>query len=149
MIIDNLANAANYNCLHPLFEKAFAYMRRLNPETVEPGSVEIEGPRLRASISETALKPEDAARLEAHKKFIDIQMPLTKAEIFGWKSLSSLSPSQTGYDEANDIEFFTDKPSALITVLPGEFVIFFPEDAHAPLIGEGLTKKIILKVAVL
>jgi YhcH/YjgK/YiaL family protein len=148
MIIDNLANAAKYNCLHPLFEKAFAYMRELNPETVETGSVEIEGTRLRASIVETTLKPEDAARLEAHKKFIDIQMPLTKAETFGWKSLSSLSSSQTGYDEANDIEFFTDKPSALITVLPGEFVIFFPEDAHAPLIGEGLTKKIILKVAV-
>jgi beta-galactosidase beta subunit len=36
-----------------------------------------------------------------------------------------------------------------VNVQPGEFVIFSPEDGHAPLIGEGATKKIILKVAVL
>lgn len=149
MIVDNLANAANYFSLHPLFEKAFGYIRQLNMETVESGSVEIEGRQLRASIVETALKPAEAARLEAHKKFIDIQIPVAKAETFGWKSLSSLSSSVSGYDEANDIEFFTEKPSALVTVLPGEFVIFSPEDGHAPLIGEGSTKKIILKVAVI
>jgi len=149
MIVDNLANAANYFSLHPLFEKAFEYIRQLNMETVETGSVEIEGKQLRASIVETALKPAEAARLETHKKFIDIQIPVAKAETFGWKSLSSLSSSVSGYDEANDIEFFTDKPSALVTVLPGEFVIFSPEDGHAPLIGEGPTKKIILKVAVI
>lgn len=149
MIVDNLANAANYFSLHPLFEKAFEYIRQLNMETVETGSVEIEGRLLRASIVETALKPAEAARLEAHKKFIDIQIPVAKAETFGWKSFSSLSSSVSGYDEANDIEFFTDKPSALVTVLPGEFVIFSPEDGHAPLIGEGPTKKIILKVAVI
>lgn len=149
MIVDNLANAANYFSLHPLFEKAFEYIRQLNPETVETGSVEIEGRQLRASIVETALKPAEATRLEAHKKFIDIQIPVAKAETFGWKSLSSLSSSVSGYDETNDIEFFTDKPSALVTVLPGEFVIFSPEDGHAPLIGEGPTKKIILKVAVI
>ncbi|MEN6588123.1 MAG: YhcH/YjgK/YiaL family protein [Proteiniphilum sp.] len=149
MIVDNLANAANYFSLHPLFEKAFEYIRQLNLETVATGSVEIEGRQLRASIVETALKPVEAARLEAHKKFIDIQIPVAKAETFGWKSLSSLSSSVSGYDEANDIEFFTEKPSALVTVLPGEFVIFSPEDGHAPLIGEGSTKKIILKVAVI
>ena len=43
MIVDNLANAANYFSLHPLFEKAFEYIRQLNLETVETGSVEIEG----------------------------------------------------------------------------------------------------------
>lgn len=149
MIVDNLANAANYFSLHPLFEKAFEYIRQLNLETVETGSVEIEGKQLRASIVETVLKKPEDARLETHKKFIDIQIPIAKEETFGWKSLSTLTSSESGYDEANDIEFFSDKPSALVTVLQGEFVIFSPEDGHAPLIGEGPTKKIILKIAVL
>lgn len=35
MIVDNLANAANYFCLHPYFEKAFDYISSLNLETVE------------------------------------------------------------------------------------------------------------------
>ncbi len=149
MIVDNLANAANYFSLHPLFEKAFEYIKQLNMESAPTGSVEIEGKQLRASIVETALKPADAARLETHKKFIDIQIPITKAETFGWKSLATLSSPDGEYNEGNDIAFFTDKPSALVNVLPGEFVIFSPEDGHAPLIGEGPTKKIIIKVAVL
>ncbi len=149
MIVDNLANAANYFSLHPLFEKAFDYIRQLDMESAPTGSVEIEGKQLRASIVETALKPADAARLETHKRFIDIQIPIAQAETFGWKSLSTLTASEKGYDEANDIEFYADKPSALVNVLPGEFVIFSPEDGHAPLIGEGPTKKIIIKVAVL
>jgi YhcH/YjgK/YiaL family protein len=149
MIVDNLANAANYFSLHPLFEKAFEYIRQLNMKLAPSGSFEIEGRQLRASIVETTLKAADDARLETHKKFIDIQIPITKAEIFGWKSLSTLTASDAGYDEANDIEFYADKPSAMVTVQPGEFVIFSPEDGHAPLIGEGPTKKIIIKVAVL
>lgn len=149
MIVDNLENAANYFSLHPLFEKAFEYIRQLKMESVSTGSVEIEGKQLRASIVETELKPVEAARLETHKKFIDIQIPIAKEETFGWKSLATLSTPETEYNESNDIAFFADKPTAMVTVLPGEFVIFSPEDGHAPLIGKGTTKKIIIKVAVL
>jgi biofilm protein TabA len=31
---------------------------------------------------------------------------------------------------------------------PGTFAIFFPEDAHAPMAGEGLIHKVVVKVAV-
>jgi biofilm protein TabA len=47
-----------------------------------------------------------------------------------------------------DYEFFTDEPQAWIRVCAGNFVIFFPEDAHAPLCGEGQVHKVVLKVAV-
>lgn len=49
----------------------------------------------------------------------------------------------------DDFQLFNDKPSTYINVLLGEFIIFSPEDAHALLICEGTTKKIIIKVAVL
>lgn len=149
MIVDNLANAANYFSLHPLFEKAFEYITQLDTSTIESDTTEIEGKQLKASLVETLLKPAAEAKLETHKKFIDIQIPVLKAETFGWKSLSTLTSSETGYDEANDFELYHDTPSAYVTVLPGEFVIFSPQDGHAPLIGEGITKKIILKVAVI
>ncbi|MCE5205977.1 MAG: YhcH/YjgK/YiaL family protein [Porphyromonadaceae bacterium] len=149
MIVDNLANAANYFGLHPLFEKAFEYIYQLDMESAPAGSVEIDGKQLKVSVIETVLNAAEDARLETHKKFIDIQIPIAKTETFGWKSRSTLAASETGYDEVNDIELYADKPSALVNVLPGEFVIFSPEDGHAPLIGEGPTKKIIIKVAVL
>lgn len=149
MIVDNLSNAANYYGLHPLFEKAFEFIGKLDMNNVETGTTEIDGNLLKAAIVEAKLKPVGEAKLETHKKFIDIQIPVAKAETFGWKSLSSLSQPKDGYDTTNDIEFFDDKPSTLVTLIPGEFVIFSPEDGHAPLIGEGETKKIIIKVAVI
>ena len=149
MIVDNLANAANYYGLHPFFEKAFEFIGQLDTHNVETGTREIDGNLLKASVVETKLKPASEAKLETHKKFIDIQIPVTKAETFGWKSLSSLSQPKEGYDTNNDIEFFDDKPSTFITLMPGEFIIFSPEDGHAPLIGEGEIKKIIIKVAVI
>lgn len=148
MILDNLANAANYFNLHPLFEKAFDYVRTMDFQNIQPGVIEIDGAHLKLSVVETRLKTREEAQLETHKRFIDIQIPIAKAETFGWKSLADLSPSN-GYDGANDFELHSDSPSAYINVLPGEFIIFSPEDAHAPLIGEGETKKIIIKVAVI
>ncbi len=149
MIVDNLANAANYFSLHPLFEKAFEYISQLDPDKMEAGTTEIEGKLLKASVVDVQLKPIAEAKLETHRKYIDIQIPVAKAETFGWRSLSSLVSSETGYDEQNDFALYSDTPSAYVTVLPGEFVIFSPEDGHAPLIGEGASKKIILKVAVI
>lgn len=149
MIIDNLANAANYFDLHPLFEKAFEYINQLDLQGAATGTTEIEGNLLKASIVETQLKPEAEARLETHRKYIDIQIPLSCAESYGWRSLSTLTDSETGYKEDNDIEFFHDQPSTLVTLQPGEFVIFSPEDGHAPLVGEGAIRKMIIKVALL
>lgn len=148
MIIDNLANAANYFHLHPLFGEAFEYLKQIDIKAMHTGTTEIKGSLLKASVVETQLKPEAEARLETHRKYIDIQIPVSGAERYGWRSLSSLTNSETGYDEANDIEFFCERPSTLVTLYPGEFVIFSPEDGHAPLVGEGLIKKIILKIAV-
>lgn len=149
MIVDNLANAANYFSLHPLFEKAFEYISQLDPDKMKAGTTEIEGKLLKASVVDVQLKPLAEAKLETHRKYIDIQIPVAKAETFGWRSLSSLASSETGYDEHNDFELYGDTPSTYVTVLPGEFVIFSPEDGHAPLIGDGASKKIILKVAVI
>lgn len=148
MIVDNLANAARYFSLHPLFEKAFEFIKQTDIDGAEAGTVEIDGKQLKASIVKTQLKAAKEAKLETHRKYIDIQIPVTIAETFGWKSLSGLSEPESGYDKENDIEFFLDAPSSYVTVVPGEFVIFSPEDGHAPLIGNGETKKIIIKVAV-
>jgi YhcH/YjgK/YiaL family protein len=47
-----------------------------------------------------------------------------------------------------DMQFFTDEPDAWIATKSGTFVIFFPEDAHLPLISSGQIHKVVVKVAV-
>ena len=149
MIIDNLSNARQYFSLHPSFSEVFSYLDSIDWNNLTTGVIKLNGEQLKITISESEMKTKDEAKLESHQKFIDIQIPVTKSETFGWHSLRTLKESVNGYDDAKDIEFFDDEPTAYITVQPGEFAVFFPGDGHAPLVGEGKIKKIIVKVAVL
>ena len=45
-----------------------------------------------------------------------------------------------------DIQFFDDVPQTYYTLCPGQFTVLFPEDGHAPMVGEGIVRKIIFKV---
>jgi YhcH/YjgK/YiaL family protein len=67
-------------------------------------------------------------------------------EEMGWSARSRCQRPHGQYDAEKDIEFFADTPDSYVTVLPGEFVIFFPDDAHAPLIGTGEIHKVVIKV---
>jgi YhcH/YjgK/YiaL family protein len=52
------------------------------------------------------------------------------------------------YSEERDIRFFHDAVVSWIAVPPDHFCIFFPEDAHAPLVASSMVRKVIFKVAV-
>jgi len=98
-------------------------------------------------VARESARPRDKAPLEAHRRYIDVQYVLSGADEMGWRALSDCK-SPGGYDAARDIEFFTDEPAAWATVSTGEFAIFFPHDAHAPLTGRGDIHKVVVKVAV-
>ncbi len=87
MIIDTLANADKYFCIHPLFADAFKYIRSQNLETIEVGKYEIEGDNLRAIVSSKRGMPkeESIAKFECHDKHIDIQLCINGKEQIGWK----------------------------------------------------------------
>ena len=93
-------------------------------------------------------KTKSEAKLESHEKFIDIQIPLNSQETFGWMKKNHCNSINIPYNEEKDIMFYNDIPASYFTLQPNEFVIFFPEDAHAPLIGDGKIKKIVAKVKV-
>jgi biofilm protein TabA len=147
MIIDTLSNAGRYTALHPLFSKAFEYIRSQNLNTIDPGNYEIvDG--LRAIISD---KPgmtaaESEAKFECHNKNIDIQFCIRGSEQFGWKPRSACKNPKGEYNEEKDVLFYNDAPDMHFQLSDGQFVIFFPEDVHAPMIGEGLIRKLVMKV---
>ena len=116
--------------------------------TYLPGKYAIDGDDLYIVISEGLLRPEQEAPLEAHDRYIDVQIPLRVRgeERFGWRPRERCILPRGEFDEAADIVFFDDKPSCYVSLHPGEFVVFFPEDAHAPLIGSGNVRKAILKI---
>ena len=99
------------------------------------------------NVDEVTGKSREAAKLEAHNRFIDIQIPLLQEETFGWEERGRLAmEEEEGYQVQNDILFYQERPALYFTLPVGDFVIFFPEDAHAPCIGNGKMKKMVVKV---
>ena len=87
------------------------------------------------------------ARLEAHRRYIDIQLVLDGDEQMGWKPLADCYNPMSEHSMEKDIGFFHDAPASWVSVPPDHFCIFFPEDAHAPLVGTGQIRKVIFKIA--
>ncbi|GHU88053.1 beta-D-galactosidase [Bacteroidia bacterium] len=148
MIIDSLENSALYEQINPHFKQAFDYIKSLDFSKVEPDKVILKDDALIVNINESKLKLSSDAKLEVHNKYIDIQVPLSCEESFGWKRRSECKDITSPFNSEKDIEFYGDIPTTYFTLYPGEFVVFFPEDAHAPCVGEGNIKKIIVKVTV-
>jgi biofilm protein TabA len=148
MIHDSLNNAATYFSLNPRFQKAFEYILNKDLSKVAPSKIVLGGDDLYLSVAEIDGKKKEAAKVEAHKKYIDIQVVLNGQETMGWASIERCKEEIDPYNPVKDIIFYKEKPTSYMTVNPGEFVIFFPEDGHAPAIGDGPIKKIIVKVVV-
>ena len=148
MIVDRLENADQYCDMHPAFARAFAFLRRSDLAQLSADRHDIDGDRLFCSISKGPGRTRAEADLEAHRKYIDIQYVIAGTEEYGWKPTADCRIVQTPYDAEKDIGFFKDEPDSWTTVPAGSFVIFFPQDAHAPLVSDGEIHKAVLKIAV-
>lgn len=148
MILDSLKNAASTLALNPLFKQAFDYIQSNDLSKVEPGKIVLDGDKLFISVMEIEGKTPEAAKMESHQKYIDIQVVLSGVETMGWTPIGLCTNAIEPYNGDKDIQFFTDKPSSYLTVHTGDFAVFFPEDGHAPGIGNGPIKKAVVKVMV-
>lgn len=145
-VFGSLAESAAVERLHPLFPKAFAFLRRADLASLAPGKYEIDADRCWASVADLALEPvAPAMRFEVHRRYIDIQVPLTGPETFGIAD----EAAKGDFDEGRDIGFF-ETSGRNVTVRPGEFAVFMPgSGAHAPGHCEGdprTIRKVVVKV---
>lgn len=147
MIIDTLSNAAAYHNLHPLFAEAFSFIAQTNLANAADGKVAF-GEGLLAIFSKAAGKTvaESTAFFECHNAHIDIQVCIAGEETMGWKPRHACGLPNGSYNGEKDVQLFLDAPDMFFTLKPGQFVVFFPEDVHAPMIGNGEIKKLVIKV---
>jgi biofilm protein TabA len=148
VILDELANAARYENLHAGFRQGFEFLARPNLLTLDNGRYELQGDRLFALINRDPGRSRAGARLEAHRKYIDIQFLVDGGEEIGWRPTGECRTIAEPYDLERDVMFFADAPHAWINLAIGKFMIFYPEDAHAPLAATGANVKAVIKVAV-
>jgi len=147
MIFDSLKNSGLYLSVNPRLKRAFELIASTDWSAMEPGMHELDGRDIFVNLMERDLKQKADAKLEVHNEYLDVQVLLEgKEETFGWSERSALTKPQTPFNEQDDIQLFDDVPQTYYTLRPGQFTILFPEDGHAPLVGEGKVRKIIVKV---
>ncbi|MDR1343259.1 MAG: YhcH/YjgK/YiaL family protein [Prevotellaceae bacterium] len=146
MIIDQLSSAKKYFSLNRHFEKAFDFLINNDLSKLEEGKYELDGANVYATLMVRQGIAPEAAKHEAHDCYIDIQLCVSGKETFGWSHRSDCESIKEAYNPEKDIVFYANKPDTYIGIKPGQFAIFFPEDVHAPLIGNGEIKKIVVKV---
>lgn len=148
MILDTLANSYRYTELHSRFARAFEFLRGTDLKTLTPGKHTVQGEQIFAIVEACAGRTRAEAKLECHRRYIDIQLVLEGVDEMGWKPVTECVEPATDYDPARDIRFFNDAPSSWIATPPGAFCVFFPDDAHAPLVSVGEIHKVVVKIAV-
>jgi biofilm protein TabA len=148
LIFSLISQSSRYTTLHPLFPRAFSYIRNTDLLTLTLGVHDIIDKQLFVIVEEAEGRTRAEAKLECHRKYIDIQLVLTGIDEMGWKSLSDCHQPIAEYNSERDIQFFDDVPDSWISVPAGAFCIFYPEDAHAPLVSSGHIRKLIFKIAV-
>lgn len=147
MIVCSIQNAYRYIQSVPHLDEAIDYLLAYNPSDFEEGTTELDfGIKVKAEAP--GMLPRERVFLEAHKRYIDVHVPLKTTETIGWASLDNLRLLKKPYDSAADVEFYGDQAQCMLHLQPGTIAIFFPDDAHGPNIGVGSHRKLCIKIPV-
>lgn len=149
MIIDKIENSSKYKPVHKRLSAAFKYLKHTDLKKLDVGTHKIEGDDVFAIVTIYDSKIVEEPMLEAHQKYIDIQVVESGYELVGFEMLKEQEILKA-YDDEKDIVFYEGEPS-YFKLEPGMFAVFFPEDLHMPGICAEKpvrVKKIVVKVKV-
>lgn len=148
MILTTLQDSGRIEMLHPLFKKAFDFVRSHSLTDAPLGRIEVEGDSIFINNCQPECVSAEAQVLEVHRQYIDIHILLEGEETVGWKPLADCHNEAKTYSEAEDCALYAEPAMSYVTMRPGQVLIVWPEDAHAPVIGNGTIRKLIVKVKI-
>ena len=153
MIVDQIQNYAKYMHLPRGIVRAIEYLGSTDFTFVENGQYELDGKNLMSIVNRYKTKHPEQAVWESHRKYIDVQFVAGGNERFGHIPLGSAPPVKTPYSDEKDVIFY--EPGIDTFEAPmGTFMIFYPDDIHAPGLAVGTPPtpnevvKVVVKVAV-
>ncbi len=147
MIIDTFDNAENYFSLHKDFKLVFDFLKNNDLSAMECGRHELRGSEVFFNLQEYETK--SVQKLEAHKKYIDIQVVAKGKEYMGYTNIKNTAVSEE-YNEEKDVMFLKGDVDTLLAT-NNNFLIFYPSDAHMPALAVDkpeTVKKAIFKIMI-
>lgn len=147
MVLDVVSSFSRYNSLNGFFPEVEKFLSRTDLQELPNGRHDIIGEDVYAIVMRTDGRSKEESKLEIHNRYIDIQFVLSGLESMGWKARANCSDPVDIYDMEKDFQLYNDPCETWLQVHAGQLAIFFPEDAHAPLVSDGFIHKIVVKVA--
>ena len=131
-------------------QKGFEFLINTDLLSLKDGKYEILGDEIFANVQSLETKPKEDKKWEVHRKYIDIQYIIKGCECMGYGLLENFKETVESYDENKDVEFLNGDKFNFINMEQGEFIIFYPNDVHAPMLcvnEKQNIKKVIVKIA--
>lgn len=147
MILDHINNSKKYQPLHPHFKLGFDFIRSFDSSNFTEGKNEILGDEVFALVANLQ-QFEPNTKLEVHNNYIDIQYIVSGTDKMGWKNRLNCQLPESEFNTEKDYQFYLDNPTTTFLVKENHFTIFFPNDAHAPLMDKENMLKIVVKIKV-
>ncbi len=153
MVVTDLKHLAEQVKMTPEMQKALDFLKASVGKDLADGRIPIDGDKVYAMVqSYDTLVHSDPAKLEAHKKYIDVQYVAKGEEVIGWALTSNLTET-VSYNAEKDFWLGTMPAKGMtpVVVTTGQAAVLWPTDAHAPRLAAGapsVVKKIVVKVAV-
>lgn len=148
MIYDTLENWKQYAGVSPRLALGLKWLAETDLAALPDGKVELDGADVFASLSAYETKPGNDTP-EAHRKYIDVQYLVSGQELVGVAPLADMVEEVSAHPD-RDIWFYHGATENL-TLSKNRFMVFFPQDAHAPCIAVGApatARKCVVKVRV-
>ena len=135
MIVTSLkAWAEQAAAYHPVICKALNFLAEQAFPHFTPGRIDLIPGQLFCLLQEMDTLPFPEVRPESHRQFIDIQYLISGHEHIGVSRVESglnvVIDDQT--PQQDTIYWRVEEAETLITLTPGMFAIFFPDDIHRP-----------------
>lgn len=146
MILDTLDRLEEYVGTIPYLDRIGEFLSKTDLAGLKEGRIELSGADLFVNVN--FQKPQTRAQVpvEVHRKYIDIQIPISCDEEMGFVSGTFLGETSADYVEENDVEFHKGPADTYLNVRKGMFVVFYPGEGHAPAITPGGIHKIVIKI---
>ena len=148
MIFDTLSHCDIYKALSPNFRTAFEFLQNTDFSSLPVGKLDVDGEKVFATVQKPELAGWNERSWEAHRKYADIQLILDGEEIMGFAPVETLKITSEYNPDADYALYAGDGNKAVLK--QGQFMIFFPQDAHKPCVksGEHKSRKVVVKVMV-
>lgn len=131
MLFSHISDAEKYDYRGERFQRAFRWLAESDLEKMLVGSYSIEGEDVVAHVQEYSTSPSEDLLFETHDAHFDIQYLISGVEKIAVCKRDGLQATKRVSE--NDTILYEDPAlCGAVLLMPGDFLILPPEDAHKP-----------------